>query len=98
MASLPLTREEYSGQSAINLCFFAEGVSSIGSVLEIADSYGIIKQSGSWILYGDDKLGQGRENARVFLKENPKILEEIEDKIRQHGAQIAPLTATQSAQ
>jgi recombination protein RecA len=66
---------------------FREGVSSIGSLLDVADAYSITRQSGAWILYGDEKLGQGRENARLFLKENPKVLGEIEAKIHEHLAQ-----------
>lgn len=60
---------------------FDEGVSKIGSVLDIATQYNVVKQSGSWVIYGDDRLGQGRENARLFLKENPNVLKEIETKI-----------------
>ena len=60
---------------------YDEGVSSIGSILDAAETYEIIKQSGSWILYGDEKLGQGRENAKSFLRENPKVLNELEKRI-----------------
>ncbi|MFT5206289.1 MAG: recombination protein RecA [Candidatus Omnitrophota bacterium] len=60
---------------------FTEGVSHIGSVLDMAAAKAITKLSGSWVIYGDQKLGQGRENARLFLKENPELLQEIEDKI-----------------
>jgi len=62
---------------------FTEGVSRIGSVLDMAGLHNITKQSGSWILYGDSKLGQGKENARLYLRENPKLLDEIEQKIFQ---------------
>ncbi|MBF0253727.1 MAG: recombinase RecA [Candidatus Omnitrophica bacterium] len=62
---------------------FTEGVSHIGSILDMADLKQITRQSGSWIVYGDSKLGQGRENARLYLRENPKILKEIETKIYQ---------------
>jgi recombination protein RecA len=68
---------------------YHEGVSGIGSVLDMAGAYNITKQSGSWILYGDEKLGQGRENARMYLKENPKILNELEVKIHEHLSQQA---------
>jgi len=60
---------------------YDEGVSSIGSLLDVAESFEITKQSGSWVLYGDEKLGQGRENAKAFLRENPKILSEIEKRV-----------------
>ena len=62
---------------------FQEGVSRIGSILDMATQHQIIRQSGSWMLYEEGKLGQGRENARLFLKENPRLLEEIEQKVYQ---------------
>ncbi len=60
---------------------YDEGVSRIGSILDVAEAMEIVKQSGSWVIYGDEKLGQGRENAKLFLRENPKVLSEIEKKI-----------------
>ena len=69
---------------------YNEGVSAIGSLLDVADSLSITRQSGSWILFGEAKLGQGRENARLFLKENPKVLNEIETKVHEHAGQTAP--------
>ena len=60
---------------------FKEGVSHIGSVMDLAELHQVTKNSGSWVVYGESKLGQGRENARAYLKENPKILKEIEGKI-----------------
>jgi recombination protein RecA len=60
-----------------------EGVSAVGSILDVAETFEIIKQSGSWIVYGDEKLGQGRENAKSFLRENPKVLGELEKKIHE---------------
>ncbi len=61
---------------------YDEGVSSVGSILDVAETFEFIKQSGSWIVYGDEKLGQGRENAKSFLRENPKILNDLERKIQ----------------
>ena len=60
---------------------YDEGVSAIGSILDTAETYEITKQSGSWIVYGEEKLGQGRENAKSFLRENPKVLNELEKRI-----------------
>jgi recombination protein RecA len=57
---------------------YDEGISSIGSILDMTELYEITKTSGSWILYGEEKLGQGRENAKSFLRENPKVLSELE--------------------
>jgi len=63
--------------------FYDEGISYNGSVLDAAEQYGIITKSGAWILYGQEKLGQGAENARQFLKENPKVLAKIEKEVRE---------------
>jgi recombination protein RecA len=68
---------------------YDEGVSAVGSILDVAETFEIIKQSGSWIVYGDEKLGQGRENAKAFLKENPKILNELEKRIAEKSAVVA---------
>jgi recombination protein RecA len=60
---------------------FDEGISKAGSVIDMGETAGILGKSGAWILYGEEKLGQGRENARTFLKENPKVLAKIEKEI-----------------
>ena len=60
---------------------YDEGVSAIGSILDEAEKLEVTKQSGSWILFGDEKLGQGCENAKAFLRENPKVLKDIEKQI-----------------
>ncbi|MCX5632374.1 MAG: recombinase RecA [Phycisphaerae bacterium] len=60
---------------------FDSGISSQGDLVDMGTNCGVIVKSGAWILYGDTKLGQGRENAKKFLIENPKITEEIKDKI-----------------
>ncbi len=60
---------------------YDEGVSAAGSILDTAETYEITKQSGSWIVYGEEKLGQGRENAKAFLRENPKVMNELEKRI-----------------
>ncbi len=61
---------------------FDEGISFIGTVIDQAVNDGIMEKSGSWYSYGDERVGQGRENAKMFLKENPDILIEIDGKIR----------------
>lgn len=62
---------------------YGEGISREGSILDLASSINIINKSGAWYSYGDIRLGQGRENARQFLKENPHIAAEIEQKVRE---------------
>jgi len=59
-----------------------EGVSRIGSVIDMALSQEVMQKSGSWLLYNQERLGQSREKARLYLRENPKILNEIEGKVR----------------
>ncbi len=61
----------------------ADGISYEGDVLDLAIARKIVVKSGAWFRYGDLQLGQGREKARLFLKENPDILKEIEDQVRE---------------
>ena len=61
---------------------YGEGVSKQGEILDLAVEHNIIEKSGSWYSYNGEKMGQGRENAKLFLKENPFIMEEIADLIR----------------
>ncbi len=60
---------------------FDEGISRSTTIIDLGTQHGIIDKSGSWLIYNNDKLGQGRDAARMFLRENPKLLEEIEAKI-----------------
>lgn len=65
---------------------YGEGISKMGELLDLGVKAGVVEKSGSWFSYGDERIGQGRENAKAFLKENSKIAWEIEDKIRAaHG-------------
>ena len=61
---------------------FDEGISKSSSIIDLALQHQIFEKSGSWISYQDEKIGQGRDAARMFLKENPKLLGEIEQKLR----------------
>lgn len=63
---------------------YGEGISREGDILDVGSSVNIVNKSGAWYAYNDEKLGQGRENAKQFLKENPEICREIEWKIREH--------------
>ncbi|AWB84196.1 recombinase RecA [Corynebacterium liangguodongii] len=60
---------------------YGEGISRESSIIDMGVDNGIVKKSGSWITYEGDQLGQGKEKARLFLKENPDVANEIEDKI-----------------
>ena len=61
---------------------FGKGISKEGDILDLAADKGVINKSGAWYAYNGDKIGQGRENAKVYLRENPLICEEIEAKVR----------------
>lgn len=61
---------------------YNEGISRTGDVLDLAVTHGIVEKSGAWLGYGEGKIGQGREAAKQYLAENPKVLEEIEAKVR----------------
>jgi len=61
---------------------FDEGISRSASIIDLAESAGIIEKSGTWLSFGDEKLGQGKENARMYLKENPRLLTRIESEVK----------------
>ena len=61
---------------------YGEGISKVGELVDIGVKAGVVEKSGSWYSYKDERIGQGRENAKTFLKQNPGIAMEIEDKIR----------------
>jgi recombination protein RecA len=65
---------------------YGEGISKMGELLDLGVKAGVVDKSGSWFSYGDERIGQGRENAKTFLKDNEAMANEIEDKIRAaHG-------------
>ena len=63
---------------------FGEGISYEGDVLDLAANIGIVNKSGAWYAYEGNKIGQGRENAKQFLKDNPDVCDEIALKVREH--------------
>ena len=64
---------------------YGEGISKTGEILDLAIKAGIVDKAGAWYSYNNDRIGQGRENAKVFLKENPIIAEEIEEMLRKNN-------------
>ncbi len=62
---------------------FGEGISSVGDILDLAAENGIINKSGAWYAYGGSKIGQGRENAKQYLREHPEICGEVDRKVRE---------------
>ena len=63
---------------------YGEGISKVGDLLDIAAGIDIVKKSGAWYAYNDVKLGQGRENVKKFLTDNPDLIEEIDVKVREY--------------
>src|ERR671921_2064155 len=74
--SAPFKKAEFDIQ-------YGSGISKEGSLLDVAIEHGFVRKSGAWFIYGDDQLGQGRENAKAFLADNPDIAAEIELKIKE---------------
>ena len=82
----PFTQAEFE-------MIFGEGISKIGDLLDVATDQDIIQKSGAWFSYNNERLGQGRNNAKEYLVEHPEIIEEIDTKIRENlgiYAQSAP--------
>ena len=63
---------------------FGKGISKEGDILDLATKLDLVNKSGAWYAYNGDKLGQGRENAKIYLGQHPEIMEELEEKIRAH--------------
>ena len=70
---------------------YGEGISREGEMIELGVAQGVIEKSGSWYSYGKDRIGQGKENVRVYLKENPQIAADIEARVR---ASLLPQTSS----
>lgn len=62
---------------------FGKGISKIGDILDLACDCNVVVKSGAWFSYNGEKIGQGRENAKAFFEQNPEILNEVEDKVRE---------------
>ena len=75
---------------------FGKGISREGDILDNAANLGIVNKSGAWYAYEGEKIGQGRENAKQFLREHPEICQEIETKVRTHYEMDGPAEAEDS--
>jgi recombination protein RecA len=71
---------------------FNEGISKVGDILDIGTDLEIVTKRGAFFAYNDTKLGQGRENAKEFLKQHPEISSAIEKEIRKHAAEVQQIT------
>ena len=76
---------------------FGEGISKVGEVLDLAVKLDIIKKGGSWFSYGDTRLGQGRDNVKEYLKNNPDFAAEIERQVRENAEKLLPGAARRKA-
>ncbi len=76
---------------------YGEGISREGEIVELGVNHKIIEKSGAWYSYGADRIGQGKENARDYLKENPQVAEEIEGKIREAAGVASGKIAVEAA-
>ena len=68
---------------------FGEGISKTGELVDLGAKAGVVEKSGSWFAFGGERIGQGRENAKLYLKQNPKVAEAIEKAIRQNAGLMA---------
>ena len=69
---------------------YGKGISREGSLLDVGVDLGFVKKSGAWYTYDGEQLGQGRENAKAFLMENPEIMVEVSERIRQKVKGVEP--------
>jgi recombination protein RecA len=68
---------------------YGEGISKTGELIDLGVKAGIVEKSGAWFSYDSQRLGQGRENAKVFLRQNPELANKIEQQIRQNAGLLA---------
>ena len=67
---------------------FGEGISKIGEILDLGVKLGVVQKSGAWFNYGEMRLGQGRDNAKQFLKDHPEVSDEIEKIVRANADRL----------
>ena len=70
---------------------YGEGISRLGEIIELGTNIKLIEKAGAWYSYNGEKIGQGKENAKEFLREHPEIAKELEDKIRANAKQLADI-------
>ena len=74
---------------------YGEGISKEGNILDVAVSLDIVEKSGAWFSYNGERIGQGRDNAKQYLKNNPQIRDEIEAKVRANISKAFDKTLTE---
>jgi len=78
--------------------FYGKGISRDGEILELGVAHGVLEKSGAWYIYNGDRLGQGKDNARDYLEENPQLAREIEAKIRDKAGAPLPVAPQEPEQ
>jgi recombination protein RecA len=73
---------------------YGEGISKVGELIDLGVKIGAVDKSGAWYSFGDQKLGQGKEAVRQYLKEHPEVAAKIEQMIRNNGELVSEVTAT----
>jgi len=68
---------------------YGEGISKVGELIDLGDKAGIVEKSGSWFSYDGTRIGQGRENAKQYLRDHPEVADAIEQKIRANAGILA---------
>jgi recombination protein RecA len=68
---------------------FGEGISKVGELIDLGVKAGVVEKSGAWFSYDSQRIGQGRENAKQFLRDHPAVLDSIEKRIREQSAVVA---------
>ncbi len=63
---------------------YGKGISTVGDILDLASNIGVVVKSGAWYAYNNEKIGQGRENAKLYLAEHPDVLDEVDRKVREY--------------
>ena len=76
---------------------YGKGISTVGDIVDLAANVGIIVKSGAWYAYKNEKIGQGRENAKLYLMEHPDVMEEVDRKVREHYGLVAPTDTSAEA-
>ena len=68
---------------------YGEGVSKTGELIDLGEKAGVVEKSGSWFSYDGQRIGQGRENAKTYLREHPEVAQAIEKKVRENAGILA---------
>jgi recombination protein RecA len=75
---------------------YNEGISKVGDILDLGVEYDVLEKRGAYYRYGEELLGQGRENAKAFLQDNKEMMDEIENKVRAAAGLPAPVPETEA--